>query len=76
MRFVDNRTTDAVNKGAEFMLEAALNGDMEATSFSYRVLNDDGVTEDKYYLRHDESKVCYTQCMLPSDLYPTQMFEF
>ena len=48
-----------MNKGVEFKLEAGLNGDIEATSISCRVLNDDGVTEDKYYLRHDESKVGY-----------------
>ncbi len=41
------------------MLEGGLNKDIEATSISCRMLGDDGNTEEKYYLRHDESKVSH-----------------
>ena len=39
------------------MLESGLNKDIEATSIACRMIGDDGSTEEKYYLRHDESKV-------------------
>ena len=41
------------------MLEGGLNKDMEATSISCRMMGDNGNSEEKYYLRHDESKVSH-----------------
>lgn len=49
-------TTDT-DKALEFMVEAALNKDIEAASLSCRMPGDDDGTEEKYYLRHDESKL-------------------
>ena len=46
-----------MDKGLEFMLEGALNKDMEASSITCRLMADDGSSEEKYYLRHDEAKV-------------------
>ena len=46
-----------MDKGLEFMLEGALNKDVEASSITCRLMADDGSSEEKYYLRHDEAKV-------------------